>query len=50
MRLSGGCLPCEAPGGTTTVAAASSGALESAPAVATELLVCRGMDALGAGR
>ena len=41
VRLSGGCLPREAPGGTTTVAAASSPALESAPAVTTELFVSR---------
>ena len=39
--LSGGCLPREAPGGTTPVAAASSGALDSAPAVTPELSVCR---------
>ena len=48
MRLIGGCLSCEAPG-ETTVVAASSGALESAPAVTMELSVCRGLDALGAG-
>ena len=47
--LSGGCLPCEAPGGTTTVAVASSGALDSAPAGTTELSVFRGLDAPGAG-
>ena len=29
---------------------ASSGALDSAPAIAMELSVCRGLDALGAGR
>ena len=49
VRLSGGCLPREAPEGATTVTVASSPALESAPAVATELLVCRGLDAPGAG-
>ena len=49
MRLCGGYLPWEAPGGTTTVAAASSGALESAPIVTTELSVCGSLDALGAG-
>ena len=41
VRLSGGSLPCEAPGGTTPVAQASSGALESAPAVTPGLSVCR---------
>ena len=49
MRLIGVFLSCEAPVGTTTVAAASSRALESAPAVTTELSVCRGLDALGEG-
>ena len=43
--LSGDCLPREAPGGTTTVVAASSGALDSAPAVTKDLSVCRGLDA-----
>ena len=45
VRLGGGCCPR----GRTTVAAASSGALDSAPAVTTELSVCRGLDAPGAG-
>ena len=49
VRLSGGCFPLEAPGGTTTVAVDSSGALDSAPAVTMELSVCRGLGALGAG-
>ena len=49
MRLSGVCLSCEAPGGTPTVEVSRSGALESAPAVAMELSVCRSLDALGAG-
>ena len=49
VRLTGGCLPREAPGVTTTVAAASSRALESAPAVTPELSVYRGLDAPGAG-
>ena len=31
------------------MAAASSGALESTPAVTTELSICRDLDALGAG-
>ena len=48
VRLSGG-LSCESPGGTTTVAVASYGSLDSAPAVTKELLVCRGLDAPGAG-
>ena len=48
-RLIGGCLSCEAPEGTTTVAAASSPALDSAPAVTKELSVCRGQDAPGSG-
>ena len=39
--LSGGCLPREAPGGTTPVAAASSGNLYSAPAVTREQSICR---------
>ena len=47
--LSGGCLSCEAPGGTTTVVAARPGALDSAPAVTTELSVSRGLDAPGVG-
>ena len=34
-RLSGSCLSCQDPGGTTTVAPASSPVLESAPAVTT---------------
>ena len=48
VRLSGGCLSWEAPGGTILVAA-SSPALESASTVTTELSVCRGLDAPGAG-
>ena len=49
VRLSGGCLSSETPGGTTTVAAASSPALDLAPAVTKELSVCRVLDAPGAG-
>ena len=49
VRLSGGCLFCEAPGGTIAVAAASSGAPDSASAVTMELSVCRTLDALRMG-
>ena len=49
VKLNGGCLSIEAPGGTTTVAVTSSPALESAPAETMELSVHRGLDAPGAG-
>ena len=49
VRLSGGCLPLEAPGGATRVVAASSPALQSAPAVTWELSVCRGLETPGRG-
>ena len=49
VRLTGGCLPCETSGGTAAVMAASSPALESAPAVTTKLPVRRGLDAPGRG-
>ena len=47
--LSECCFPHEAPEGTTAVAAASSGALDSAHAVTMELSTCRGLEAPEAG-
>ena len=49
MKLSGGCLSCEAPGGTTTVVATSSPALESATAVTTGALNLQGPGCSGGG-
>ena len=49
VRLSGSCLFCEDPGGTTTVAAASSPALESARGVTTAAPSPQGPGCSGGG-